>query len=300
MVDCLVDAILTRFEVLKEDKPAATRFLPFAVEASWITSRWDKLQGYLELCEKSGTGEFNVGMGNALNTLRQSNTEAEAFTNIVNGLRLQVAKSLNANSVASLQSCHDDMLRLHALADVEAIANAETNSPGSYQDLLKGLDRRLDVLGGYLADKQYLLGLRRATMELAYVRIKSPLWEIAVTNNSCRGAFPNSDIASAWLTSAHLSRKGNFTSQAYHSMLHAARLQDRSATIEHARLLWKDGHHRKAIQTLEGAISANESNPRESISVDSGSASSLSGSGSGKHQDVLITARVRLQYYKFH
>jgi hypothetical protein len=26
----------------------------------------------------------------------------------------------------------------------------------------------------------------------------------------------------------------------------------------HARLLWKDGHHRKAIQTLEGAISANE------------------------------------------
>lgn len=172
MVNCLIDAILTRFEVLKEDKPAATRFLPFAVEASWITSRWDKLQGYLELCEKSGTGEFNVGMGNALNTLHQNNTEAEAFTNIVNGLRLQVAKSLNANSVASLQSCHDDMLRLHALTDIESIANAETNSPGSYQDLLKGLDRRLDVLGGYLADKQYLLGLRRATMELAYVRIK--------------------------------------------------------------------------------------------------------------------------------
>lgn len=41
-------------------------------------------------------------------------------------------------------------------------------------------------------------------------------------------------------------------------MLHAARLKDSSATIEHARLLWKDGHHRKAIQTLEGAIAANE------------------------------------------
>lgn len=41
-------------------------------------------------------------------------------------------------------------------------------------------------------------------------------------------------------------------------MLHAARLRDSSATIEHARLLWKDGHHRKAIQTLEGAIAANE------------------------------------------
>lgn len=73
-------------------------------------------------------------------------------------------------------------------------------------------------------------------------------------------------------------------------MLHAARLQDRSATIEHARLLWKDGHHRKAISTLEGAISANEANPRVSPPVDSEAASSLS--ATGKHQDVLITARV--------
>lgn len=143
--------------------------MPFAVEASWITGRWDKLQGYLELCEKLGAGEFNVGMGSALNTLRQAKPEAEGFTNIIDSLRLQVAKSLTANSVASLQSCHDDMLRLHALADVESIANAGTKSPGSYQELLRALDRRLDVLGGYLADKQYLLGLRRATMELAYV-----------------------------------------------------------------------------------------------------------------------------------
>lgn len=108
-----------------------------------------------------------------------------------------------------------------------------------------------------------------------------------------RGTFPNSDIAAAWLTSAHLSRKGNFTSQAYHSMLHAARLQDRSATIEHARLLWKDGHHRKAIQTLEGAISANEANnPKTKVtsSINSQTASSLS--NGGKQQDVLITARV--------
>jgi serine/threonine-protein kinase ATR len=81
-------------------------------------------------------------------------------------------------------------------------------------------------------------------------------------------------------------------------MLHAARLQDRSATIEHARLLWKDGHHRKAIQTLEGAISANEDNPQESMSVDSESASSLSG-GSGKHQGVLITARAHLLLAKW-
>lgn len=160
-----LDAILTRFEIVKDNESAASRFLPFAVEASWITGRWDKLKGYLELCAKQGAGDFNAGIGSALNTLRQR--KAETFTDIINRLRLNVAKSLTANSVASLQSCHDDMLRLHALADVESIANAGAAGSHPSPELLGALDRRLDVLGGYLADKQYLLGLRRAAMELA-------------------------------------------------------------------------------------------------------------------------------------
>lgn len=172
----LSDAILTRFEALKDEDAATSRFLPFAVEASWITSRWSKLKGYLELCAEKGTGDFNVGIGSALCALqgRHENNDAllaeksEAFTKTINQLRLNVAKSLTANSVASLQSCHDDMLRLHALADVEAIANARTGSP-SYPDLSAALKRRLDVLGGYIAEKQYLLGIRRAAMELACV-----------------------------------------------------------------------------------------------------------------------------------
>ncbi|KAJ5543050.1 hypothetical protein N7535_005479 [Penicillium sp. DV-2018c] len=253
------DAILTRFEVLKESESAASRFLPFAVEASWIMGRWDKLEGYLGLCAKQGTDEFNVGIGSALDALRQK--QDRAFTDKINELRLSVARSLTTNTVASLQSCHDDMLRLHALAEVEAIAKAQPNQ--SHWGLLGALDRRLDVLGGYLSDKQYLLGLRRATMELT-------------------GNFADSDISAAWLTSARLSRKGNFSSQAYHSMLNAARLKDRSASIEHARLLWKDGHHRKAIQTLEGAISANEAVP----STSSNEVEAMSFlSGHGQHQN---------------
>ncbi|KKY17315.1 putative phosphatidylinositol 3- and 4-kinase [Diplodia seriata] len=41
------------------------------------------------------------------------------------------------------------------------------------------------------------------------------------------------------------------------SFLHATRLGESEAKIEHSRLLWKEGHHRKAIQNLEGAIAAN-------------------------------------------
>ncbi|KAJ6084451.1 hypothetical protein N7486_011251 [Penicillium sp. IBT 16267x] len=275
------DAILTRFEALKDEDAATSRFLPFAVEASWITGRWSKLKGYLELCAEKGTGDFNVGIGSALCTLqgRHENNDAllaeksEAFTKTINQLRLNVARSLTANSVTSLQSCHDDMLRLHALADVEAIANARTRNP-SYPDLSAALKRRLDVVGGYIAEKQYLLGIRRAAMELA-------------------GGFVDSDISAAWLTSAHLSRKGKFTSQAYHSMLNAARLKDRSATIEHAKLLWQDGHHRKAIQTLEGAISMNETTPAASNPVESEAASFVSNRGQ-KQNDVPARAHLML------
>lgn len=135
------------------------------MEASWITSRWDKLKTYLELCAKEGAGDFNVGIGSALSTLWQK--KPAAFAEIIDGLRLTVAKSMTTNSAASLQSCHDDMLRLHALTDVESIANAGTGNHQSSPELLRALDRRLDVLGGYLADKQYLLGLRRAAMELS-------------------------------------------------------------------------------------------------------------------------------------
>ncbi|KAL4803894.1 hypothetical protein BDV18DRAFT_166188 [Aspergillus unguis] len=232
------DAILTRFEVLKPTS-SASRFLSFAVEASWMTGKWGKMHDYLELCAQKTTADFNIGIGLALDAFRRG--EQQQFSEVIDGLRLSVARSLTANSATSLQSCHDGMLKLHALTEIESVAltGDACGNPDLRSDLRQSLDRRLDVLGGYLSDKQYLLGLRRAAMELT-------------------GTFADSDIAAAWLTSARLQRKGNYGNQAYQSMLNAAHLKDRSATIEHARLLWKDGHHRKAIQIIEGAIAANE------------------------------------------
>lgn len=160
----LLDAILTRFEVLKENDSALSRLLPFAVEASWITGRWTKLHNYLKLRSEQNMGYFNIGIGSALNAFRQG--DIMAFGEIVNSLRLNVVKSLTTNSVASLQSCHDSILRLHALTEVECIANSSSEGANSRSLITDALNRRLDVLGGYITDKQYLLGLRRAMMEL--------------------------------------------------------------------------------------------------------------------------------------
>jgi len=45
--------------------------------------------------------------------------------------------------------------------------------------------------------------------------------------------------------------------QSFNAVLRANELGDESATIENARLLWKENHHRKAIQVLENAIRNN-------------------------------------------
>src|SRR6187402_2817098 len=106
--------------------------------------------------------------------------------------------------------------------------------------------------------------------------------------------FTKGDIASAWLTSARLARKGNAIHQSFNAVLHASQLGDESATIEHARLLWKEGHHRKAIQNLQGAIDTNAFiSHNKSIQ-----ATSFTGADKSDQQN-LLTARAHLLYAKW-
>jgi serine/threonine-protein kinase ATR len=69
--------------------------------------------------------------------------------------------------------------------------------------------------------------------------------------------FTNLDIAAAWLTTGRLARKAGFMTTAFNSIMHAERLGDNASKIEYSKLLWKEGHHRKAIQNLRGAIDSN-------------------------------------------
>jgi serine/threonine-protein kinase ATR len=139
--------------------------LPFAVEASWVTGKWDKLDECLKMCSDQITGDFNIGIGSALCALHQGRNGL--FKKIVGDLRRNIAKSFTTNSIASLQACHDSVLKLHVLTEVESIADINSAGYNNRASLLEALDRRLGILGGYLSDKQYLLGLRRATMELS-------------------------------------------------------------------------------------------------------------------------------------
>ena len=138
--------------------------LPFAVEASWVTGKWDKLKGYLSVSTEASDGDFNVGIGRALLALAEDNTGQ--FSSVLEQLRRNTIRGLSATNTASLQGCHDSLLKLHALAEIEIISGAREMDKSKKSSLMSSMDHRLDVLGPFVSDKQYLLGLRRAAMQL--------------------------------------------------------------------------------------------------------------------------------------
>ena len=138
--------------------------LPFACEASWVTGKWKKLDEYVGRASEKSTGSFNVGVGRALLALARK--EKEAFIQIVNDVRRKTARSLSPANTASLQACHNVLLKLHALTEIEAISAAEKHDDSIDKSALVALlEQRLDLLGAFNSDKQFLLGLRRAVMQ---------------------------------------------------------------------------------------------------------------------------------------
>ena len=58
------------------------------------------------------------------------------------------------------------MLKFHVLTELEMIAGTADTTTGR-ANIIVTLSRRLEVIGAYLNDKQYLLGIRRAAMQLS-------------------------------------------------------------------------------------------------------------------------------------
>ncbi|EKD14277.1 phosphatidylinositol 3 [Drepanopeziza brunnea f. sp. 'multigermtubi' MB_m1] len=267
------DVLLNYVEGMHNASQTVSKLLPFAAEASWATGRWATLAKYSSLAPPGITEDFNVNVGRALLALHAKNTDL--FKSRVAALREKIARSVSNATTSSLGTSHDTILKFHVLTELEMIAGADNNVAAP--DILESLNRRLEVIGAFLNDKQYLLGIRRAAMQLSGLE------------------FSKGDIAAAWLTSARLARKGNAMHQSFNAVLHASQLGDQSAMIEHAKLLWKEGHHRKAIQNLQGAIqnnaffSHNKTYQATSFTTDSDK----------PNQQNLLTARAHLLYAKW-
>ncbi|KAL6718301.1 serine/threonine-protein kinase M1 [Lecanora helva] len=274
------DVLLNQIEGFQQSEPSNAMSLTFATEAAWATGKWEKLRQYLSSSAVPTTGGFNVGVGQALLALLDK--KPDVFSSILDTLRQSTASSLSTNNTASLQGCHDSMLKLHVLAEMETISGIPNNDQLENQleksSMRTSLNLRLDALGPFLSDKQYILGLRRAVMELSWRN------------------FSKNDIASTWLTSAKLARKSGFTHQAFNAVMHASELGDDSAMIEHSRLLWREGNHRKAIQSLEGAIAGKAFRSHDFTDAEE---SLTTNNPSKQMQQNLLTARAHLLLAKW-
>ena len=116
------------------------------------------------MSQEASDGDFNIGIGRALLALSEENRSR--FSSALDQLRLNTVRGLSTTNITSLQGCHDSLLKFHALAELEMIGGAEEMHISKKSSLLSLLDQRLDVLGPFVSDKQYLLGLRRAAMQL--------------------------------------------------------------------------------------------------------------------------------------
>jgi serine/threonine-protein kinase ATR len=141
--------------------------LPFATEAAWSAGKWVQLERILtsSTSQTNTFLDFNVGVGRALLALRRK--DAAEFKIIIATLREALARGLSSSSTTSLQACHDTLVKLHALYEIEAISGLASQGTPNRAVILENLDRRLDIIGAYTSDKQYLLGVRRATMSLS-------------------------------------------------------------------------------------------------------------------------------------
>jgi serine/threonine-protein kinase ATR len=142
--------------------------MPFAAEAAWSTGKWAQLERTLALPSERLMDQpldFNIGVGKALLALRDK--DSNEFKQAVNSLRGAIAKTLTPTTTATLHAAHDHMVKLHTLYELEAISGTSTHTLPDRDSILDNLDRRLDILGAYISDKQYLLGVRRAAMQLS-------------------------------------------------------------------------------------------------------------------------------------
>ncbi|KAF2828831.1 hypothetical protein CC86DRAFT_319926 [Ophiobolus disseminans] len=261
------DSILNYVDGFRASNSLSDSTLPFAAEAAWSSGKWEQLEKTLGSSPTTTNAflHFNVGVGRALLALRRNN--GDEFKSTVASLREAVAAGLSPSTTSSIQACHDHLVKLHALYEMEAISGMTPTRSPDREVILENLDRRLDLIGAYTSDKQYLLGLRRATMSLSRID------------------FTNLDIAAAWLTTGRLARKGDFITTAYNSVMHADRLGDTASKIEYSKLLWKEGHHRKATQILRGAIESNIFQQEDTVPINV--SVTTAGEGNSEHNNKI-------------
>ncbi|KAL5628224.1 hypothetical protein BROUX41_002972 [Berkeleyomyces rouxiae] len=279
------DVLLSYADSLRQHSALENKISSFAVEAAWATGRWEDLNKHVRSYNGNILDDFNVSIGEIFRCLY--NKEYESIPGTITMIREKISAALTPTTTSSLQGCRDLLLQCHVLSDLEMIlANKHKVAgevPPNNDIIMTKLTRRVGVLGSFASDKHYVLGIQRAAMELM------------------GDAYTNLNISSLWLASGKMSRKAGLLQQSFNAILHASNLGDGSAIIENAKLLYKEGRVRRAIQILESALTSNKLGTQTQVPVSTkavGTGSITSSKGSDSAQK-LLSARAHLMIAKW-
>ena len=159
----ITDAILNQASKFREYPESKALAIPFAIESCWVTGKYDVMKTLVP-DDALTSSNFNIGLGQVL--LALASGEMDLVSSRIADLQMMTAQGLNVTNTSSLQECHGIMMQLHVLVELDAIAKASQDENFDKAGLLRTLNQRLDILGPFLADKQYICGIRRAAMHL--------------------------------------------------------------------------------------------------------------------------------------
>jgi serine/threonine-protein kinase ATR len=142
--------------------------VPLAAEAAWMTGKFNVLKRLMQNNSDWKSQDFNSGVARALLALRDN--DQNNFNSEISDMRASLSRSFSPSTTISLSNAHPHLLKLHVLYELDMLSGLNENLY-SEVEIMRCLDRRLDIIGSFTEDKQYVLGIRRAVMEISrYVK----------------------------------------------------------------------------------------------------------------------------------
>ncbi|KAG5518296.1 hypothetical protein PMAC_003092 [Pneumocystis sp. 'macacae'] len=206
-----------------------SKLINIGAEVAWQFEKWNVLEKYLSFTDVK---LFDIGLGKALLFLK-SRKYSDYESSIVE-LRTQLAMSLGTSNIDSTWQCYDILFKLHMLFELEYIYNFfNEDNNNNIASIMNSLDQRLQLITDSFEHRRSILSLRRIILDIL-----------------------GDEVSEIWLKIAKLARKSGHLQQSYISILIAESKGSPLASLEHAKWWWKQGEHRKAVESLENAFTA--------------------------------------------
>nr|QDO16365.1 serine/threonine-protein kinase ATR [Lingulodinium polyedra] len=204
---------------------------PFAVEAAWQLSSWERLQQALDMpAAREDNEDFQVRLGQALLAFHKQ--DRESLRSVLRETTLQVTRTLASAARESYTRAYHHLLKLHVLSDIAWLSSFREGSSAS-KALAQNLLARSEATAPTFPTRQLVLGPLRVV-----------LMDMGLTDDAKR-------VELAFIS---LCRKHSVSITMEHPSISFSRVSPEllvRAQLEWGRLLYARGSRHDALQHMQ-------------------------------------------------